>query len=243
MKPILIFRIIVYLIVFSSYGLLFLGESKVIWLTQEDGLIENIGALFFLLASGLFILAYYRSRWQGNGNHVIHFQIRRNVFYLLLGILFLIAFGEEISWGQRIFDWQTPPLLNEINAQKETNIHNIWILNGRLPGEQHKSIYGINLNMNAYFSVFWFLFCVVVPIMDKVSTRAHSFLSYFRLPICKLWIGGLFLSHAIIFHIIFNFLPYSLPGRIDELREANYAFMFFIFAWHEYACVQQKEFQ
>jgi hypothetical protein len=33
---------------------------------------------------------------------------------------------EEISWGQRIFGWETPMYLAKINEQKETNIHNIF---------------------------------------------------------------------------------------------------------------------
>ena len=33
--------------------------------------------------------------------------------------------GEEISWGQQLFYWQTPEYMQEINDQRETNIHNI----------------------------------------------------------------------------------------------------------------------
>ena len=39
---------------------------------------------------------------------------------------------EELAWGQVIFSWQTPPLLNEINAQKETTLHNIGWFQDRL---------------------------------------------------------------------------------------------------------------
>jgi hypothetical protein len=44
---------------------------------------------------------------------------------LILWILASIYFaGEEISWGQWIFQWETPETLAEINKQKETNLHN-----------------------------------------------------------------------------------------------------------------------
>jgi hypothetical protein len=33
---------------------------------------------------------------------------------------------EEISWGQRIFGWNTPDALSAINYQNETTIHNIF---------------------------------------------------------------------------------------------------------------------
>ena len=39
---------------------------------------------------------------------------------------------EELAWGQVIFSWQTPPLLNEINAQNETTLHNIGWFQDRL---------------------------------------------------------------------------------------------------------------
>ena len=39
---------------------------------------------------------------------------------------------EELAWGQVIFSWRTPPLLNEINAQGETTLHNIGWFQDRL---------------------------------------------------------------------------------------------------------------
>ena len=39
---------------------------------------------------------------------------------------------EELAWGQVIFSWRTPPLLNEINAQNETTLHNISWFQDRL---------------------------------------------------------------------------------------------------------------
>jgi len=42
-----------------------------------------------------------------------------------LGLFCLGFFLEEISWGQRIFGWETPGWMSKINIQNETNIHNI----------------------------------------------------------------------------------------------------------------------
>lgn len=33
--------------------------------------------------------------------------------------------GEELSWGQQLFHWDTPEAISELNDQDETNIHNI----------------------------------------------------------------------------------------------------------------------
>lgn len=43
---------------------------------------------------------------------------------LLALVLFVMA-GEELSWGQRIFHWSTPEGYAKINAQSETNLHNL----------------------------------------------------------------------------------------------------------------------
>ncbi|MCB1121119.1 MAG: hypothetical protein KJT03_06205 [Verrucomicrobiae bacterium] len=50
--------------------------------------------------------------------------IKRTLF-VCFGILFLFGAGEEISWGQRIFGFETPPAIREINGQDEFNVHNI----------------------------------------------------------------------------------------------------------------------
>lgn len=47
------------------------------------------------------------------------------LFFLGTGLFYLICAGEEISWGQRVFGWETPTAFAEINEQGETNIHNI----------------------------------------------------------------------------------------------------------------------
>jgi hypothetical protein len=47
------------------------------------------------------------------------------VLYLLLSVTLLFIAGEEISWGQRILNIETPGYLVELNRQKEMNIHNL----------------------------------------------------------------------------------------------------------------------
>ena len=45
---------------------------------------------------------------------------------------FYIA-GEEMSWGQHIFHWNTPEYWAELNRQDETNLHNTMHLFGKKP--------------------------------------------------------------------------------------------------------------
>ena len=86
-------------------------------LVREDGPIEWLQFVGFLLASVLFGYGAWRLARRGDV-----------VGAVLLGIgalgIFGIA-GEEISWGQRIFDFGTPEGLAEANHQDEFNVHNI----------------------------------------------------------------------------------------------------------------------
>ena len=41
--------------------------------------------------------------------------------------------GEEISWGQWIFDWDTPEAIRSINIHGETNLHNMTNLLDNIP--------------------------------------------------------------------------------------------------------------
>lgn len=55
-------------------------------------------------------------------------QIRADKFLMgWVGIAFLASIyiaGEEMSWGQHIWNWSTPEYWHDINDQGETNLHN-----------------------------------------------------------------------------------------------------------------------
>ena len=94
-----------------------LGKEAYKWYTGEDRFAENIQVLLYL---GAFVFAFIVFRQLLKmGERVL------SVLYLvaLLGLFFLI--GEELSWGQRIFNWETPESFQEINKQGETTLHNI----------------------------------------------------------------------------------------------------------------------
>lgn len=62
---------------------------------------------------------------------MLAFHLRRHLPHPLLAVWVLIFIlgciyiaGEEASWGQHIFHWQSPELFQQINKQHETNLHN-----------------------------------------------------------------------------------------------------------------------
>jgi len=86
-----------------------------------EGTMEKVSTLVLLMAL-LFVFAsiFYLKRAG------LPQSYKRKSFIILLvgsGILFLM-FGEEISWGQRIFGWESRGVFDEYNYQKETNLHN-----------------------------------------------------------------------------------------------------------------------
>jgi hypothetical protein len=226
--------IVFYLIVLSTCLIVLLPPEVISALADEDGLIENAGALSFFLASVLFFIAYGYS--SGLKSHFCGYQIQRNVFYFLLGILFLICFGEEISWGQRFFHWATPGWLESINVQGETNLHNIDVFHSKKWDGTPKTGLAAQLNMNQLFRLFWWLFCVVTPLACTFSRRIREWCEWIGLPIVPLWIGGLFIAHGAVFYWVSEMLTQTDRGihsDINELKETNYAIIFLILAFWE----------
>ena len=83
--------------------------------TCEDGPVEYAGFACFLAGSALAFLAAARSRsarWWVLGAAA-------------LGLMLLVAAGEEISWGQRLVEFDTPSALVDGNRQDELNLHNV----------------------------------------------------------------------------------------------------------------------
>ncbi|MFH0954266.1 MAG: hypothetical protein V1873_08050 [Verrucomicrobiota bacterium] len=85
------------------------------FLTIEDGLIQDLTALYLLAAAILLAAAGLRA-------------LRRPwlaLFLLLAGLLLAVGCLEEISWGQRFTGISTPELIRRLNSQHELNLHNI----------------------------------------------------------------------------------------------------------------------
>lgn len=62
-------------------------------------------------------------------------RARRFVFTVaLLGALScLYIAGEEMSWGQHFFHWNTPEYWAAVNRQEETNLHNTYVIFEKTP--------------------------------------------------------------------------------------------------------------
>jgi hypothetical protein len=86
-------------------------------ITDEDHILEYFG-FFFLIIAGILLIG------SGLKDNFPNIKIIRWAFFFA-GLVFIITALEEISWGQRIFEFKTPEGVVVINQQEEFNFHNI----------------------------------------------------------------------------------------------------------------------
>jgi hypothetical protein len=85
--------------------------------TSETGPIENLTVV--ALVGGAVVC--FRRLWRLR-------RLRPALFLLataLLGTLFVLATGEELSWGQHFLGFKSPEFFAQHNAQHEVNLHNL----------------------------------------------------------------------------------------------------------------------
>lgn len=97
--------------------MMYINPLFVDYLAYEDGLIENISAVFLALAAFILFIQAFRFITKR------HWALTTGL--LLMGLLFSFICMEEISWGQRILDIESPEFFLENNVQDETNLHNL----------------------------------------------------------------------------------------------------------------------
>ncbi|MDP1624713.1 MAG: hypothetical protein Q8L64_02980 [bacterium] len=217
-KPVLYVTAVVY--IFAVFLTLAAGDQLAGVLFAEDRYFENMGAFGFFAASFIFFYGFIRTLKRYSVN--VFSRIRQFII-LGLALLFLFGGGEEISWGQRIFNIQTPEALAGINAQEETNIHNIELFEYKVPFER-------------MFDLFWLSLTVILPLVVMfVSPLRELIGKFFTVP--HLGIGLLFLFNylwakvaEVIYRTGYTFTQVPFIQAIQEIKESNYALLFVLVA-------------
>ena len=231
-----------------SYSVFFLQRDTVYALGREDGLFEDLSAVFFFCASAIFAGAFWRSGANANGSHSANTsgdaatnqataaaaaapRKRRNIWFLLLALLFFFGGGEEISWGQRIFGWDTPQAFEQANIQRETNIHNLKIFNRSDANWNGKTGAAEFLSAERMFSLFWLGFCILTPIAYACIPPLRRLLDRLRMPIVPLTLGELFLVNYGMGEIL---KPHALRRALEwplmEIKECLFSVLFLLIA-------------
>ena len=79
------------------------------------------------------------------------------VWVALWALACLYFAGEEMSWGQWLFGWETPEVVRRFNDQGETNLHNVSNFLDQVP--------------RAFVELFLFVGGLLLPLWRKVSGR------------------------------------------------------------------------
>lgn len=221
-------------IILLSYLLLLLPLDQLTKLSQEDGPIENAGAIFFGIASILFFSTFLYSK--GQGLHFGNWHTKRQPVYILFALLFFVAMGEEISWGQRIFNLETPESLGRINTQKEINLHNLTFVNGQNPDGTLKSGWEALFTSHRIFYGIIFCWLVVLPLVQVYWRWFNRKLDPVNIEFHPVWIGLLALSILVIGKMIKLLVKEQSADwnhAISEITETNLA-LFIAFVGYLY---------
>jgi hypothetical protein len=199
--------------------------------TKEDGTIENLGAAFFFFSFVLLVVAFARSLKATQPGDVL--QKRKNYWVLALALLFFVAFGEEISWGQRIFNFETPGSIKAVNIQREFNLHNLQFAHGEDSDGNFKTGLAALLTMHSLFYIFLFVYFVVMPLVVLVSAWASRLFTSLGIPVVPLWIGLTFLIVVVLAKFT-QFISANdnrgLYHDLVEIKETNIALVTMLMA-------------
>lgn len=150
----------------------------------EDGLVEYGTALFLLVACGI-LAAHALSLWRKG---------RRGAAFLtaFYALLFFLAAGEEVSWGQRIIGWESGEFFQNNNKQDETNLHNLMV------GDVHltKSLFGPVL------SIVILLYLVGLPLIYPKGGRIAALADRMAVPVPWLKHAAIALIASIIIAVL-----------------------------------------
>jgi len=156
-----------------------------------------------------------------------------------------LGFGEEISWGQRLFGFGTPKLINKYNVQGEFNLHNLDIFNIRnFDGNLKTGVERI-LSINFLYRLFWLGYALLLPAIYQFSIFIRYVVDKIRLPLPPINLGIFFLINWIVYRTIFQFfLPEGKTQHyydtILEQMECISAFLFFMLSIYFYNLYKTK---
>ena len=169
---------------------------------KEDGWIENLTAVV-LLAAGIILLIRL---WTGRSKGWI--------FILVTGLgclAFLFVAGEEISWGQRIFDRESSEFFQDNNAQGETNLHNLEFNGVKI----NKLIFGQLLTVLIVFYI------IIWPLLRYYSPKVKQLTNQLFVPLPRL-------HQSIAYLLVMGAIMLMDSSKKWELLEFNSVLIFFL---------------
>lgn len=193
------------LFVYVLFGGRVFSDTTRHWINREDGLIQSTQALLFLICAVANTLLFIKFRAVRSAEGFGGSLGRRAVWHGLLGIFFFFCVGEEISWGQRLFGWETLSLFQVANVQNETNFHNLF---GYV--SDHLFVLGV------------LTYGAIIPLLSVSYPFWKRLFHWLGLGLAFLFVS---LLHNWSTHFV---LPSDAGLRIAEMRELLTAFGFLL---------------
>lgn len=206
-------------------------ESAPYW--QEDGVIESLGAFLFLIASLFLFGSYFRLRKIKAAAH----KKFETIWILALAFLFFVAFGEEISWGQRIFNFATPEALREINHQHEFNLHNINMVHGLDEDGERKTGIAALITSHRLFYALLVGYFIIIPLIMLFRIWPQRLITVLQMPITPIWIGFIFFAVLLLVKLTQFLFARNNPDLyhgLVEIMETNIALVTSLLGWSFY---------
>lgn len=210
----ILFLIIAGLVLVVTFLPLMASERVLDAFAREDGVFENLTALYLFLTSMVFVVAFFRFR---------HAPWLLRLSYAGLAIIFFVGAGEEISWGERIFGWNEQNFIREKNVQGELTLHNLEYFQGE------DSILPVSIAQ--LFILFTFVVAVLIPAACAIWPGLRSFVAP-RFPVLPLYPGLLVVLTYAVQKLMLRILPavpglykhpsMPIPQGVHEIREHGY---------------------
>lgn len=226
LKEAVVYNSIAIIILLLAFMTMVFNPSFFNRICVEDGVVEWITTIAFLLASIFFIVSLSRS----NKIKHAHSRTLASVMTICFALFSFFCFGEEISWGQRIFDLELSSKYQVDqyhqlegsfqNIQNETNLHNMGFIEKI---GNRVIIMGIQLIMGIIFPVL-----VNIKLFSRYFKRIYHPVPSFALTM--FFIGGIMLIATKFFYhpgVVDNVYIYD---RVNEFSEMMMSFGFLIFS-------------
>jgi hypothetical protein len=225
-------------LVLAYAGSVPLAKSTLLRLTGEDDLVEVLGTCMWLIGSVTLLLDYLK---HARPTQLWILKSERSIYSLALAIVFFLAFGEEISWGQRIFDLTPPDALGLHNIQGEITIHNLQLFNPLTSQGQERQGWIRLFNFSVLFNAAWFAAFVVIPCSAYSAGLRRAYLRW-GLPVAPLGFGLLMLINYMLLKVIGASRPIEVRPALTEIAETNFALLFMLVAfalWVEHEALER----
>lgn len=202
-------------------GMLYMGVGSRIFsldqlkmINREDGIIEYATVLLFMMCTLISAILSFR------------FSSRkaRLVMHAFFAFVFFFIACEEISWGQRIFHFDTFEVFQQANIQSENNLHNLY---GRF--------------IEHIFIVSVFIYGFILPLLAHINVFYYKLFDLMGLPIGSLGLAiGFFMISMLHPWTVYWILTPAAGLKIEELRELFTALAFSLLMYESWALSKMR---